>query len=237
MQTRLSAAAVASGGDTICVTHTLYNDATSALRVETLAIPTPVKPIIMITPGMRKGWVRSAGIIADSVALEWFAATDSASVSAGDSAAPFAYSGVGVLGIVRYYVRGYVPPPPFDDSVPDLYKARLPIWEDSYRNWTIALRPFPTNMTPLGLVQRLESLTDEACSLGWVAEPGICNSLEAKQRAARRAIERGDLPAACNNINALLNEVNGLPDSKIRPEGRSLLRLNAQHLVRMHCGG
>ncbi|MGH7469415.1 MAG: hypothetical protein ACRENP_15805, partial [Longimicrobiales bacterium] len=59
----------------------------------------------------------------------------------------------------------------------------------------------------------------------------------AKQRAARRALERGDLPTACNNINALLNEVNALPDSKIRPEGRSLLRLNAQHLVRMHCGG
>ena len=233
----VSASATMLGGDTIRVNHRLYNHGGSVQRIESFAITTAAKPISM-APGSRVGWIRSWEIVADSAAMLW-TAVESATVAVADSSPVLSHVSVGVVGIVTFYVRGYVPAPPFDDTIPDLYKARLTIWEDSYKAETIAVVPFPADMTALGLAQRLVALADTACApfldLQWVSDNQICNSSNAEHRLAVQAIQAGNLPLACTRMSDFVSRVDGLPDNKIKPEGRALLRLNALHFRRTHC--
>jgi hypothetical protein len=233
------ASAVALGGDTIVVTHNFYNHGASEQKIEGIVIPTGLTPVSVTTTRTELGWVPWSGIIADSVGMEWFSALDTGLVAVADTGPVFSHKAVGVLGIVKFYAQGYVPAPLSNDSLPYLYQPRLPIWLDSYKAETIAVVPFPTDMSPLGLAQRLVSLADTACApfldLQWVSDTQICNNSNADHRAAVQAIQAGNLALACTRMSDFVSKVDGLPNNKITSEGRALLRLNALHFRRTHC--
>ena len=237
LTTRVTAAGTPIAGDTIRLDYTLANDNASAQRAQTFVVRTVVNTFHVETPGMQLGWIYMGGVVQDSAAVLWLGGLGASQIVAGDSAAGFSYSAVGVIGIVRYYVRGFVPSPEFDDSVGVRIGRRPRIWNDSYKGWTIAVVPFPTNMTAFGLTARLEDLADMACAEPrfFITEPNICTSPQAKQRLAKQAAQAGNVSAACSHLTALISEVNGLSDAVIKPEGRALLVLNSQHFQRTHC--
>jgi hypothetical protein len=78
-----------------------------------------------------------------------------------------------------------------------------------------------------GLIAAKEYL----CELGWITRKGICNSLDAKLRAARNAIERGREETAVNQIHAFLNELNAQKGKAVQTQAYELLRTNALYLI------
>jgi hypothetical protein len=231
---RVSASIAEVNGDTIRAGYTLHNGAASAQSAETLVIRTDIAPLSLRRPS-RIGWIATQGEIQDSTGIAWFGAGTAARVAPGDSLSGFEYTAAGIVAVVGYYVKGVVPSPVYDDSLPDLIKRPPPLWSNSIHGVTVGIIQPPAMESPMTMSQRLEAITDQACTLGWISELGICTSLEAKQRVARRALERGDLPVACNNVNSFINEVSALAANKISPEGRSLLIVNARRFIAKYC--
>jgi hypothetical protein len=239
LKARVKATAEAVGGsDTVRVNYTVFNDWTSDQKIDLFVLTTGATPVGHIgTPGARLGWLSKYGIYQDSSTVRWFMAHDLGLIAPEDSAAPFYFSAVGLLGIVKFWARGFVPDLELPEDVAERMKAPLPIWRDSFQGWTIAVVPFPANMTALGLTQRLEALTNTACKdhLLFITESDICTNPSARQRLAEQAAQAGDVATACSHLGALIGEVDALPDTVIKPEGRALLRLNSQHFLRTHC--
>jgi hypothetical protein len=65
LSTTVTAIATQLGGDTIRVSHSVFNDQTSQQEAETFVILTSISPLSMITPGMRIGWVPHSGLMTD----------------------------------------------------------------------------------------------------------------------------------------------------------------------------
>ncbi len=56
----------------------------------------------------------------------------------------------------------------------------------------MGVEPFPADLSPLNLVRRLQAITDETCGeLGWIGNPGVCNSLRKKLENAEGSLRRG----------------------------------------------
>jgi hypothetical protein len=75
--------------------------------------------------------------------------------------------------------------------------------------------------------------TERACNIGWIAQPGVCNSLLAKLRAARRAVERGQKSTAANQLSAFLSELRAQRGHKVSEQAYQLLAPDAEY-VRSH---
>jgi hypothetical protein len=82
------------------------------------------------------------------------------------------------------------------------------------------------------LFARFAALLSESCTLAWVQNGGLCNSLQAKVNAATAASGRGDSGAAANELRALTNELDAQRGKQLSEAGYSLLRLNADYILR-----
>ena len=69
------------------------------------------------------------------------------------------------------------------------------------------------------------------CNLGWIDKHGVCNSLEAKLSAAIDSINRGNLNAAENQLNAFLNDLEAQKDKSINQSAYDVLTGGALYVI------
>jgi hypothetical protein len=84
-------------------------------------------------------------------------------------------------------------------------------------------------------IDGLIAATEHVCELGWIEPWGVCNSLLAKLRAAKKAMERGAIGPATNQLNAFLNELDAQKGKHVSIAAYGLLRVDAI-FVRDHLG-
>jgi len=77
----------------------------------------------------------------------------------------------------------------------------------------------------------LLALVEYMCDLGWINQPGICNSLGAKVNAAINSVERGNLIAAANQLNAFLNELEAQNGKSINQSAYDMLKTGALYVI------
>jgi hypothetical protein len=84
-------------------------------------------------------------------------------------------------------------------------------------------------------IDGLIAAKEHACALGWIDSAGVCNSLDAKLRAAKKSIERGASGTAINQLNAFLNELEAQKGKHVSAAAYELLSVDAtfvrDHLV------
>jgi hypothetical protein len=77
----------------------------------------------------------------------------------------------------------------------------------------------------------LLSYTDQACELEWISNRGICQSLQAPLQNTKRQLERGNIRAAANSVQAFLDEVEAVRRNHLTDEGYALLWFNGEYLL------
>ena len=86
---------------------------------------------------------------------------------------------------------------------------------------------FNVTVNSEGLLAALEYM----CELGWIERHGICNSLAAKLEASIRSIEKGNLNAAENQLNAFLHELEAQEGQSINQSAYEVLRAGALYVI------
>ena len=83
----------------------------------------------------------------------------------------------------------------------------------------------------LSLVVLGTQLASSCTTLGWITNPGICNSLQVKLNAAQANLASGNQTAAGNELQAFANELDALNVKFISPEAYWMLKINAEALA------
>jgi len=96
---------------------------------------------------------------------------------------------------------------------------------------TIAPKKLPENISNIALIDTLQSYLTFSCDTTWIANKGVCRSLEAKLDNVDRQLEQGRDRTAANSLQALLNELNALKEKQISSEAYGLLYFNGQFLL------
>lgn len=78
-----------------------------------------------------------------------------------------------------------------------------------------------------GLLAALEHM----CKLGWIDKQGVCNSLSAKLTNAIDSLEKGNMNAAGNQLNAFINEVEAQKDKAINQAAYDVLMADVMYLL------
>jgi hypothetical protein len=76
-------------------------------------------------------------------------------------------------------------------------------------------------------IDGLIAATEHVSELGWIEPAGVCNSLLAKLRAIRKAIEGGRIVRAVNQLDAFLNELEAQKGKHLSIAAYELLRVDA----------
>jgi len=75
----------------------------------------------------------------------------------------------------------------------------------------------------------------QVCDLGWITNQGVCNSLDAKLRAAAQSLDGGRLAAARGSLRAFLQELEAQhgdePGKHVDANAYALLRVNVEYLL------
>jgi hypothetical protein len=77
----------------------------------------------------------------------------------------------------------------------------------------------------------IESYKEQSLMLGWIDDPRIANSLDAKRNAAQGSLQQGDNNTARNQLNTLLIEVEAQAGKHSKGEAIALLKFNTQYLI------
>jgi hypothetical protein len=84
--------------------------------------------------------------------------------------------------------------------------------------------------TVVANINSLIALEQRACSLGWIDGPGVCNSFDAKLRAAKASIDRGQFNTARNQLNAFIAELDAQKDKKVT-QGYDVLKDDTTYVI------
>jgi len=224
---------VTLSGGTGRVEYALSNQRESQEELYTFTVDAPA-PVLRISAPTSDDWATATSYRGRSVA-DWAALTRQ--LPPGATAAPFAFEGAGLPGIVTTWVRGYYPPPALTTENPGAPRRPSdPLAENSIRGRTVGLEPFPVDQTPAGLLGRLGGLVSAACGdLAWITSAEICHSLQVKLDQARRSLEQGRQDTAKNQLGAFLNELTAQhgpePGKYVTDNAYWLLKVNAEFLL------
>jgi len=140
--------------------------------------------------------------------------------------------------ISKYYAQGWFELPKVEIE-PDSIVGGGDIFETSKAGTTIAPCEPPSPFPPLAFLDTLISYKHQAFALGWIKNPGIVNSLDAKLDNAKAQLRRNNKTAAKNILQAFVNEVEALWKGEDHPyggkqitsEAYALLKFNAEYLI------
>ena len=167
------------------LTYTVRNAQTSRASLFEFAIESPVPVLEVSAPDPermatavrdRSGDIASWGWIEDMPAP-------------GRTVTSLSYEAVGLTGFVRYRALPHTPTPVAGENgfvVADERDVLGPRFEGDGREYrigrTVGIVAVPADASEDELRTRLGGLLNEACSLGWIDNRGICNSLRVKLR-------------------------------------------------------
>jgi hypothetical protein len=123
--------------------------------------------------------------------------------------------------------------PPVDESDLQRYAADLAALQSkgTARTMTIGPTAPPAIFVAADFLKTIISYKEQAVRQGWITNPGIVISLDAKLNAALMALGRGDANTAKNELEALLNELDAQKEKQLSSEASALLKFNTQYLI------
>ncbi len=234
LQVTVTARVVERPGDTIELVYSVANAASSEQAAQTFVVRTFISQYGMAGPAQ---WLGRRGMVQDSTAAQWFSIAREAFILPGASLGGFVLSGVGLLDIVPYRVKGHSDPPVYDDSQPWLIKTPPSFWANAVAGFTIGIVPIPEPVNVEERTRSLRQLTERSCvELGWITDQGVCRSLLAKLAAAIRALEGGRTEAARGTLDGFLAELDAQhgpePGKHVNDSAFWLLGVSAEFLLR-----
>ena len=99
--------------------------------------------------------------------------------------------------------------------------------EDYYGN----MATLSVTFSVTGNVQNLISIVNRLLAEGKIDNAGIANSLIKKLENAQKSLDKGQLKAAVNQLNAFINEVQAQSGKHIAADAASLLIADAQYII------
>jgi hypothetical protein len=193
----------------------------------------PMVPVGLQAP---PGWLVSQSV---SGTASWGAGSSASLILPGATLDGFQIASPGVPGIRTCVVKPHLD----SDNLPiaplsgpgdlDRYLQDLSVIEDSVKLTiqTVAPTSPPNNLNPIDFLGTIQTYKEEALKFGWIENPGIANSLDAKISAALAALQGGDNNTAKNILNALMNEVDAQAGKHLTPEAVALIKFNTQFLI------
>ncbi len=91
-----------------------------------------------------------------------------------------------------------------------------------------------TASVTFNVVTNIDSLIAEkerVCSLGWINDPNVCKSLDAKLTEAKDAILRGQTSAAKSKLNDFIDELNAQLGKGVNQQAYDLLKADALYVI------
>ncbi len=171
----------------------------------------------------------------------------------GETKSGFFFKSKGVPTIVNSVFLGgkraiYSPPGDYDtDDVVESFDRVMKTLEEQYPEKfeyvvrkTIGPTAPPSDFKPLDFLNYIIDLKHQSTSLGWIRDKGIEQSLDTKLENAKKKIEQGNVGAAKNILEALINEVEAqgcesyesCPSGKhLTSEAYALLKYNVRYLI------
>ncbi len=215
-------------GNRARVEYVLENSAESIEQLFQFTVDAPSPVLSILRPQPEQDWKTRTAYRTQSVA-RWTVLGEQ--MAPGDLSPALVFEAVGLPGIVTNRVRGYVPPPPLTDAGPVVAPSD-PLIENSVAGKTVGVEPFPDDLSPINLVRRLGAFTDQTCGdLGWITNPGVCNSLKKKLENAERSIGRGRTNAAQRQLGAFLTELQAQRGKHVNDSAYWLLKVNAEFVL------
>lgn len=181
-------------------------------------------------PGPRGSWLVVTRMRSRAIA-EWTPL--GGAFGGGQSLPPLTITGVGLPGLVPYWAERVGPT---DSVVTDVAGDTAAVHDtlmvvNGVKGTTIGIVKPLGPQTAVTLAARLAGLLDESCALRWIDQVGICQRLRVKIREAQRSMERGQTPAAQDQMTAFLNETDALRDKAINGSAYYLLRVTAELIL------
>jgi hypothetical protein len=159
-------------GDTSTVTYVVTNSRRSKERLLALTIEAPVPALEASDPSPTGSWDKTLQYAGRSV-IRWAALNDSI-LEPGARSQVLSFKAIGLPGVVDAHVQGDYEPPEVGEDDSD---AGDPLVTNSVAIRVVGIQPIPVGATVSTLTMRLDSLTAQACSLGWITQAGLCTTL------------------------------------------------------------
>ena len=187
-------------GDTTTVEHVLSNRPTSTEALLSFTVDAPAAAVSISRPGAPQEWSVSKVFRNKSVA-DWAALN---TIPPGATSPALTFRAIGIPAIVQAWYGGDSLPtlgeddPDLPEPDPTIATADVdPLVTYSVATKTVGVEPAPPGATPASLTTRLEGLTAQSCTLGWITQSSLCTTLRGHLTAqpARLPSFQSDLTA------------------------------------------
>jgi hypothetical protein len=221
---------VVARGDTIGITSVVTNLGSSQESLVRYSVDAPAGVVLIHTPNPEPDWLTFPDFRSRPMAFWGILSL----LPPGSSTPPLYFESVGLPGILTYWAGGKYQLPMGDD-LPESTPIPDPLVTAMITGKTVGVEPFPPDRTPQGLLARLRTLTQTACSapLIWITNSTLCNQLvsDLDQAESYRSNGQGALAKdALAHYQGLL--VDGNAGGSVTSSGYWLLRANAEIINR-----
>jgi hypothetical protein len=167
-------------GDTVRVEYVLTNSPASTERLVFFTVDAPAKANYVNVPRPSEAWDVRSDFRGRSVA-EWVALE---TIGQGKASPPLWFRAIGLPAIVTAWYRGNALPTLGEDD-PDAPESNAdsaaqgydPLLTASVPIKTVGVGPVQPQPTSVSFIARLDSLTDQACTLSWITVGKLCATL------------------------------------------------------------
>jgi hypothetical protein len=184
------------------------------------------------------GWITATSIRGTAT---WGATEEQYFIKPGSSISRLEINSRGLPGIRQVNVTPYFKQAPVEEATKeDVERVRTIRRHIAFKTKTIGPTAPPEELVPADFLQSIIGMKHEATRQGWITNPGVERSLDAKLDAAMKSIQSGNTKAASNILGAFVREIEAqgcesyddCPKGKhLTPEAYALLKYNAQYLM------
>jgi len=214
---------VARSSDTTRVDYIVSNSASSQEQLASLTIDAPSEPFAITIPSPPESWL-TASRYGERTVVRW-AVIDESTLRPGTQSPVLSFKAVGLSTIVDAYIKGSYELPPMSEDEIDSLSSRDPL-SVRVKQRVVGVEPIPVATTLTSLTDRLDNLTRQACTLGWIAQGSLCTTLRGHLSAqpARLTSFRDDLTAGHTTGGPVTNNAYWL------------LKVNAEYILSVDPG-
>jgi hypothetical protein len=220
---------VSQTSDTAGISYTVAVLSGSTEPFGRFSVDAPGGVLRIATPSPTNQWATSLDFAGRPLA-HWVGGM----IPAGSSTPQLHFDAVGLPGILTYWVGGVFTFPSREEA--DASVPSTPLTSEMITGQTVGIEPWPADRSAQGLVGRLRTLTQSACSstLLWVNSSALCNDLVADldQTEAYRA--SGQVTAARSSLGTFIGRITGSSGGfapGVTSAGYWLLKSNADIVI------
>jgi hypothetical protein len=171
----VSVASIVRIGDTSVVSYVVTISRSSKERLFALTIEAPAPALEASDPSPHESWDKALEYGGRPV-VRWIALNDSI-LQPGARSQVLSFRGIGLPAIVDAHLEGDYEPPDVGD---DDSAVGDPLVTNSVAIRVVGVEAIPAGVTLATLTLRLDSLTTQACSLGWITQARLCSTLRGR---------------------------------------------------------